>query len=126
LNFPTLTHSASSRSYLYAIAFNISIYSSHISRVVENSAIFMFRSGGAGGRTNSDILARQTAMYLANVAFGLSFTEISKLFGRDRTTVTHACAVIEDLRDNVAVDRALTILEAALTASPCTILPSQN
>jgi chromosomal replication initiation ATPase DnaA len=56
-------------------------------------------------------------MYLAHVTFGLSFSEIGHLFGRDRTTVAHACRVIEDLRDDPAMDRALTIVEATLTGA---------
>jgi hypothetical protein len=61
-------------------------------------------------------MARQMAMYLAHVAFRLSFTQVGQLFGRDRTTVAHACGVIEDLRDDHILDRALTVLAAALTA----------
>lgn len=56
------------------------------------------------------------AMYLAHVAFRLSFTQVGQLFGRDRTTVAHACGVIEDLRDDQIIDRALTVLADALTA----------
>ncbi|MEM1371190.1 MAG: helix-turn-helix domain-containing protein [Pseudomonadota bacterium] len=55
-------------------------------------------------------LRRQMAMYLANTEFGLSFTEVGKLFSRDRTTVSHACAVIEDWRDDLAVDQMLEML----------------
>src|ERR1041385_828321 len=36
--------------------------------------------------------ARQTAMYLAHVAFGLTYSEIGRGFRRDRKAVTHACA----------------------------------
>jgi chromosomal replication initiation ATPase DnaA len=54
-------------------------------------------------------------MYLAHVTFGLSFSEIGTLFDRDRTTVAHACRVIEDLRDDPAMDKALAILEITLT-----------
>jgi hypothetical protein len=64
-------------------------------------------------------LARQVAMYLAHVACRLSLTDAGKLFNRDRTTVAHACAVIEDRRDDPLFDRALDLLEwavAALTA----------
>jgi hypothetical protein len=58
--------------------------------------------------------ARQVAMYLAHVACGLSFTEIGRAFDRDRTTVSHACAVIEDSRDDPHVDRMLELLEAVI------------
>jgi hypothetical protein len=58
--------------------------------------------------------ARQVAMYLAHVACGLSLTDVGRLFSRDRTTVAHACAVIEDRRDDEAFDRALDLLEWAV------------
>lgn len=61
-------------------------------------------------------LARQTAMYLAHVAFGLTFTRVGICFGRDRTTVRHACAVIEDKRDDPRQEFALSAIEAALLA----------
>jgi hypothetical protein len=66
-------------------------------------------------------LARQVAMYLAHVVCGLTLTDTGKLFGRDRTTVAHACCVIEDRRDDPLFDRALDLLEwtvPALTARP--------
>lgn len=62
-------------------------------------------------------LARQTAMYLAHVAFGLSLTRVGICFGRDRTTVRHACALIEDRRDDPRLEFGLTALEAALLAT---------
>ena len=58
--------------------------------------------------------ARQTAMYLAHVHFGLSLSQVGRNFGRDRTTVAHACARIEDSRDDPKVERVLACLEAAL------------
>lgn len=61
-------------------------------------------------------LARQTAMYLAHVSCGLNLTEVGNLFERDRTTVAHACAVIEDKRDEKTFDRALELLEWAVPA----------
>ncbi len=56
--------------------------------------------------------ARQVAMYLAHVAFGLTLTTVGRAFGRDRTTVAHACALVEDARDNPEFDRTLELLEA--------------
>ena len=58
--------------------------------------------------------ARQVAMYLTHVAFGLSLTEVGHVFARDRTTVAHACALIEDMRDEPRFDRSLELLEAVL------------
>jgi chromosomal replication initiation ATPase DnaA len=55
--------------------------------------------------------ARQIAMYLAHVGFGLPFDVIGRHFLRDRTTVGHACRVIEDARDDRWLDCRLTTLE---------------
>ncbi len=57
--------------------------------------------------------ARQGAMYLAHVAFSLSYTEVGRGFGRDRTTVAHACRLVEERRDEPAVDAVLGSLESA-------------
>lgn len=59
-------------------------------------------------------LARQVAMYLAHVSVGLNFTQIGELFERDRTTVAHACGVIEDRRDDPLFDTVLELLECAV------------
>ncbi len=60
--------------------------------------------------------ARQVAMYLAHVACGLSLTEVGTLFARDRTTVSHACTVVEDRRDDAELDGRLEHLERAVAA----------
>jgi chromosomal replication initiation ATPase DnaA len=65
-------------------------------------------------RTASVALARQSAMYLAHVAFGLNFTDAGRAFGRVRTTAARACRVIEDRRENAHLDTALGDLEHAL------------
>ena len=59
-------------------------------------------------------LARQVAMYLAHVGCGMSFTEIGDLFGRDRTTVAHACTVVEARRDDESFDQAVDLLEGII------------
>jgi chromosomal replication initiation ATPase DnaA len=58
--------------------------------------------------------ARQIAIYLAHVGFGVNYTHLGEAFGRDRTTIRHACARIEDARDELRFDRALSFLEDAL------------
>lgn len=67
-------------------------------------------------RTPTIAFARQSAMYLAHVAFGLSFSEVGRRFGRDRTTAAHACRLIEERRDDPAVDAVLGSLESACGA----------
>lgn len=66
------------------------------------------------GGVRSAAFARQTSMYLAHVVFGLTMTQVGCCFERDRTTVRHACALIEDRRDLPAFDLALAALEAGL------------
>jgi len=58
--------------------------------------------------------ARQLAMYLSHVVLGQSLTAVGVAFGRDRTTVSHACALIEDLRDDEDFDAEVTRLETLL------------
>jgi chromosomal replication initiation ATPase DnaA len=58
--------------------------------------------------------ARHLSMYLMHVVLQIPLTEIGKIFGRDRTTVGHACARMEDMRDDKRFDAAVTLLEAAI------------
>ncbi|HZQ12609.1 MAG TPA: helix-turn-helix domain-containing protein [Pseudolabrys sp.] len=72
--------------------------------------------------------ARQTAMYLAHVAFGLNYSDVGRLFGRDRTTVAYACRLVEDRRDDPATDRRLDLLEQVCgeaVSVPATLPPVQ-
>lgn len=61
--------------------------------------------------------ARQLAMYLSHVVLGRSLMEIGEVFGRDRTTVSHACAVIEDLRDDRTFDEEVSALEEMIESA---------
>ena len=54
---------------------------------------------------------RQIAMYLCHVVLRISLSDIGLAFGRDRTTVGHACNVVEDRRDNAAFDEFVTTAE---------------
>ncbi|MHA6691509.1 helix-turn-helix domain-containing protein [Devosia sp. A449] len=60
--------------------------------------------------------ARQLAMYLSHVVLGRSLTEIGEAFGRDRTTVSYACALIEDMRDDPRFDAEVEGLEHQIEA----------
>ncbi|MEP1206705.1 MAG: helix-turn-helix domain-containing protein [Rhizobiaceae bacterium] len=59
-------------------------------------------------------LARQIAMYLCHTTFSLLLTEIGLHFRRDRTTVSYACATIEDRRDEAEFDAMISQLESLL------------
>jgi chromosomal replication initiation ATPase DnaA len=67
-------------------------------------------------RGEQDIcFARQTAMYLAHVALGMSLNQVARGFGRDRTTARHACRVVEDRRDEPDFDERMRVVESALS-----------
>lgn len=64
------------------------------------------------GRTSLSVSrVRQVGMYVAHVGLGLSMTEVGRGFGRDRTTVQHACQVIEDMRDDQDFDLLVAKIE---------------
>ncbi|MFZ5733526.1 MAG: helix-turn-helix domain-containing protein [Pseudomonadota bacterium] len=58
-----------------------------------------------------DALARQTAMYLVHTVFAMSLGQVGRIYGRDRTTVAHACRRIEDARESQGFDERLRRLE---------------
>jgi chromosomal replication initiation ATPase DnaA len=62
--------------------------------------------------------ARQVAMYLCYVGFELSLARVAAAFGRDRSTVAHACHAIEDRRDDDQFDLWIAGLEAMLRDAP--------
>lgn len=64
------------------------------------------------------VFARQLAMYLCHVAFELSLARVASAFGRDRSTVAHACHAVEDRRDDDQFDHWVSALEAMMRAAP--------
>lgn len=88
-------------------------------RLLEDAVVQAFTVAGAelwsGTRGRRSVaFARQVAMYLAHVAWGLTLTEVGQVFARDRTTVAYACCVVEGRRDDPAFDRSLDLLERVL------------
>lgn len=59
-------------------------------------------------------LARQVAMYLAHVSCTMTYTEVGRAFERDRSTAAHACAHIEQRRDDPEFDAAIRLLEGII------------
>jgi chromosomal replication initiation ATPase DnaA len=72
--------------------------------------------GAATRRSPRAAFARQVAMYLTHVVCGMSMTEVGALFSRDRTTVAHACEVVEYRRDDPELDSRVERLECAIAA----------
>ncbi|MGY6708740.1 MAG: helix-turn-helix domain-containing protein [Rhizobiaceae bacterium] len=69
------------------------------------------------GRSTTDIArVRQIAMYVAHVVLQLNMGEVGRGFGRDRTTVLHACHLVEDLRDDPEFDRIVATAERVTKA----------
>ena len=50
-------------------------------------------------------------MYVCHVVLRLSQADIGVAFGRDRSTVGHACNRVEDRRDDVAFDAFVSAIE---------------
>ncbi len=72
-----------------------------------------------GARGSAQVaFARHVAMYLCHVAFELSLARVAVAFGRDRSTVAHACHTIEDRRDEAQFDLWIGALEAMLRDAP--------
>lgn len=59
---------------------------------------------------------RQIAMYLSHVVLSVPYQTIATAFGRDRTTVMHACSVVEDRRDDAGYDRFVEQCERCIEA----------
>lgn len=59
---------------------------------------------------------RQISMYVCHVVLRLPQVEIAQAFGRDRSTVGHACSVIEDRRDDPDFDAFVTAIERLVQA----------
>lgn len=71
-----------------------------------------------GKRDDRSAFARQVAMYLASVGFGMSLARVARAFGRDRSTVRHACMTMEERRENPGFDRWMDALEASAARVP--------
>jgi chromosomal replication initiation ATPase DnaA len=61
--------------------------------------------------------ARQLAMYLIHVLLGRPQDVVGRLFGRDASTVSHACRTIEDLRDNPPLETEIASIEHILPSA---------
>jgi chromosomal replication initiation ATPase DnaA len=72
----------------------------------------------ASRRTPEAAFARHVAMYVTHVAFEMSLSRVAIAFDRDRSTVGHACHVIEDRREDPAFDAWIAALEGAVADLP--------
>lgn len=100
-------------------------------RIVEHAVMKAFSVGvgdintGSRGAAHA-AHARQVAMYLAHVACHHTYTEVGRMVNRDRTTVAHACAVVEDGRDDPVFDQTLDNLERSVMLMASRQTPSSG
>lgn len=66
-------------------------------------------------RRESACKVRQIAMYVCHVALRMPMRDVGLGFGRDRTTVSHACNVVEDRRDEPHFDALVSAIERVAT-----------
>ncbi len=62
----------------------------------------------------STAFARQVAMYLMHTRLGFSYAAAAARFGRDRTTASYACRIVEERREDTTVDSVVALLETAI------------
>jgi chromosomal replication initiation ATPase DnaA len=62
--------------------------------------------------------ARQVAMYMVHCIYGVNRSRVAAIFHRDRSTVTHACCLVEDSREDRVLDDKLIKLENFLRQAP--------
>jgi len=89
--------------------------------VIDIAAILFNVSGkdlrGPGRSTFAVSRVRQIAMYAAHVRLGFTMAEVGLGFGRDRTTVLHACHQIEDLREDAEFDDIVARVEQVIAVA---------
>ena len=77
-------------------------------------------------RKRNAAFARQVAMYLAHAGLGMSLSRVAYAFGRDRSTVAHACHLVEDKRDDAEFDEWVGALEDSARAAPSPLGPDKE
>lgn len=70
----------------------------------------------SGRGTPAQSRARHIAMYLLRAGLGMSLSRVARAFGRDRSTVSYACHLIEDLRDDSDFDVWIDQLTVGLSS----------
>jgi chromosomal replication initiation ATPase DnaA len=69
-------------------------------------------------RANAPVArVRQIGMYVCHVVLGLTMLEVASGFVRDRSTIVHACHLIEDMRDDIEFDTIVGTIERIAQAA---------
>jgi hypothetical protein len=82
-------------------------------RMIAGEIVFLIGARPPHGRDRRFAVShiQQIAMYVCHVVLQLTMTDIAAAFGMDRTTVGHACARVEDRRDDKAYDTLVASVE---------------
>lgn len=68
--------------------------------------------------TSEQSFVRQISMYLCHVVFEINLSRVARAFQRDRSTVSYACHMIEDSREDPLLDEKIADLEQFLDLAP--------
>lgn len=82
----------------------------HVAAIATNTPVQEVKASSRA--TARGARARQIAIYLASVTLEWRCERLSLAFGRARSTVTHACQRVENLRDEPRFDALLEAYEA--------------
>jgi hypothetical protein len=87
-------------------------------RMIAAEMVFLIGGRVPDGRNRRFAMShiQQIAMYVCHVVLQLTMTDIAVAFGRDRTTVGHACARVEDRRDDRAYDALIGAVERVVNS----------
>ncbi|MBP1853293.1 transposase [Rhizobium halophytocola] len=88
-----------------------------IQRMAEELLTLEIHSTFVGKGRRAKTRTRHIAIYVAHVALGIGQQQLADAFGRDRSTVSYGCAVIEDRRDDPAFDGFIGLLERVVQAA---------
>jgi hypothetical protein len=82
-------------------------------RMISGEMVFLIGGRVPSGHNRRFAMShiQQIAMYVCHVVLQMTMTEIAAAFGMDRTTVGHACARVEDRRDDNAYDMLIGSIE---------------
>ena len=88
-------------------------------RVLVDEMYAMAGGGLPGMRTDRRRVLchlRQIAMYVCHTGLSIPQTHVGRAYGRDRTTVAHACRLTEERRDDRAYDEFVAAVERVVAA----------
>jgi hypothetical protein len=90
----------------------VTLYCRIVQRLTVELAMMALPPGEHGmDRRRAASHIQQIAMYTCHVVLRIPMAEVGRAFGRHRTTVSHACQVVEDRRENKGYEQFVTMIE---------------